>query len=101
MHWVFVVTCGLSLVAMSVVVVFGLLTVVASLVESQALGAWASIVVALGLSSCGMWALVACGRWNLPRPGIELMSLALAGGFLSTAPPGKSSMVTLFMQLAV
>ena len=91
-------------------VVFGLLTVVASLVESQALSAWASIVIALGLSSCGTWALVACGRWNLPRPGIELMSLPLAGGFfffflaggfLSTAPPGKSAMVTLFMQLAV
>ena len=62
-------------------VVFGLLTVVASLVESQALSAWASIVIALGLSSCGTWALVACGRWNLPRPGIELMSLPLAGGF--------------------
>jgi len=27
--------------------------------------------------------------WNLPGPGIELMSLALAGGFLSTAPPWK------------
>ena len=28
--------------------------------------------------------------WNLPAPGIELISPALAGGFLSTAPPGKS-----------
>ena len=28
--------------------------------------------------------------WNLPRPGIEPMSPELAGGFLSTAPPGKS-----------
>ena len=28
--------------------------------------------------------------WNLPRPGIEPMSPALAGGFLSTVPPGKS-----------
>lgn len=29
--------------------------------------------------------------WNLPRPGVELVSLALAGTFLSTAPLGKSS----------
>ena len=28
--------------------------------------------------------------WNLPGPGIEPMSLALAGGFLTTGPPGKS-----------
>ena len=28
--------------------------------------------------------------WDLPRPGIEPGSPALAGGFLSTVPPGKS-----------
>ena len=28
--------------------------------------------------------------WDLPRPGMELVSPALAGGFLTTAPPGKS-----------
>ena len=28
--------------------------------------------------------------WNLPRPGIEPVSLALAGRFLSTVPPGKT-----------
>ena len=28
--------------------------------------------------------------WDLPGPGIELVSLALAGGFLTTVPPGKS-----------
>ena len=28
--------------------------------------------------------------WNLPGPGIEPMSPALAGGFLTTVPPGKS-----------
>ena len=27
--------------------------------------------------------------WDLPGPGIEPMSPALAGGFLTTAPPGK------------
>jgi len=29
--------------------------------------------------------------WDLPRPGIELVSLALADGFLSTETPGKPS----------
>ena len=28
--------------------------------------------------------------WDLPGPGIELVSPALAGRFLTTAPPGKS-----------
>ena len=27
--------------------------------------------------------------WDLPGPGIEPVSPALAGGFLTTAPPGK------------
>ena len=27
--------------------------------------------------------------WDLPEPGIEPVSPALAGGFLTTAPPGK------------
>ena len=27
--------------------------------------------------------------WDLPGPGLEPMSPALAGGFLVTAPPGK------------
>ena len=32
---------------------------------------------------------VACGIL-IPRPGIELTSPALEGGFLTTGPPGKS-----------
>ena len=27
--------------------------------------------------------------WDLPGPGLEPMSLAMADGFLTTAPPGK------------
>jgi len=27
--------------------------------------------------------------WDLPEPGMEPMVLALAGGFLTTGPPGK------------
>ena len=33
--------------------------------------------------------LVACGMWDLPGPGIEPVSPELAGGFLTTVPPGK------------
>ena len=43
------------------------------------------------LSSCGARALLLCGMWDLPGPGLEPVSPALAGGFLNTAPPGKST----------
>ena len=43
------------------------------------------------LSSCGVRAWLPHGMWDLfPRPGIELASPALEGGFLTTGPPGKS-----------
>ena len=57
---------------------------------AQALGVRASVVVAHGLSSCGTWAQLLHGMWDLPGPGIKPMSPALAGGFLTTVPPGKS-----------
>ena len=57
--------------------------------RARALGTWASVVVARRLSSCGAWALLLCGMWDLPGPGLEPVSPALAGGFLTTAPPGK------------
>ena len=33
--------------------------------------------------------------WDLPGPGIEPVSPAFAGGFLTTAPPGKSLILHL------
>ena len=69
---------------------------------AQALGTRASVVVARGLSSCGSRALErrlsSCGTQasllhgicDLPGPGLEPVSPALAGGFLTTVPPGKS-----------
>ena len=80
----------------------GLLIVVASCCGAQAIGAWASVVAARGLSSCGLQALecrlssrgaralLLHGMWDLPGPGIEPVSPALAGGFLTTAPAGFS-----------
>ena len=41
------------------------------------------------LSNCGSWAQLLRGMWDLPRPGLESVSPALAGGFSTTAPPGK------------
>ena len=41
------------------------------------------------LSSCGSWAQLLRGMWDLPRPGLEPVSPALAGRFSTTAPPGK------------
>ena len=41
------------------------------------------------LSSCGSRAQLLRGMWDLPRPGLEPISPALAGRFSTTAPPGK------------
>ena len=35
------------------------------------------------------------GMWDLPGPGLEPVSPALAGRFLTTAPPGKPSVYSL------
>ena len=41
------------------------------------------------LSNCGSRAQLLHGMWDLPRPGLEPVSPALAGKFSTTAPPGK------------
>ena len=41
------------------------------------------------LSNCGSRAQLLRGMWDLPRPGIEPVSPALAGRFSTTVPPGK------------
>ena len=41
------------------------------------------------LSSCGSRAQPLRGLWDLPRPGLEPVSPALAGRVSTTAPPGK------------
>ena len=53
-------------------------------------GSWA---LECRLSSCGAWAQLLCGMWDLPGPGIKPVSPALAGGFLTTAPPGKPPII--------
>ena len=76
---------GLSLVEAgedsSQAAVFKLLTVVVLLSPS-------TVSKCMGFSTCSTWA--PGGMWNPPRPGIEPMSPALAGRFLTTAPLEKS-----------
>ena len=72
-----------------------LLTAVASSVASAGcrhvdLSSCSALALELEFSSGGTGALLLHGMWNLPGPGIKPLSLALAGGFLSAASPGKS-----------
>ena len=60
----------------------GLLVVVASLVAEHGLQA-------CKLSSCGSWAQLPLAMWDPPRPGIEPISPALSGRFLTSGPPGS------------
>ena len=64
------------------IAVRGPLTVVASLAAEHRLQM-------RRLSNCGSWAQLLPGMWDLPRPGLEPVSPALAGRFSTTAPPGK------------
>ena len=72
------------------VTVWGLLISVASLVEQGLKCARASVVAARGLGGRTAWTESPHRIWNLPGPGIEPVSPALAGGFLTTGPPGWS-----------
>ena len=64
------------------IAVRGPLTIAASLVAGHRLQT-------RRLSSCGSWAQPLRGMWDLPRPGLEPVSPALADRFSTTAPPGK------------
>ena len=75
-HWVFIAVLGLILVA-------------ASLVAEHGCRARASLVVVRGFG-CRE------ATWDHPGPGIEPASPALAGGFLTTGPPG-SPRIILFL----
>ena len=64
------------------IAVRGPLTITASLVAEHRLQT-------RRLSSCGSRAQLLRGIWDLPRPGLEPVSPALAGRFSTTTPPGK------------
>ena len=64
------------------IAVRGPLTVAASLVAEHRLQT-------CRLSNCGSRAQFLRGVWDLPGPGLEPVSRALAGRFSTTVPPGK------------
>ena len=96
--WVFLSVRGLSLVAVSgghsSSRCTGLSPIAASLVAEHRLQTHR-------LSSCGSRAQLLRRMWDLPRPGLEPVSPALAGRFLTTAPPGKpqqnSILISVFL----
>ena len=51
----------------------------------------------MGFSSDETLAWLPRGMWDLPRSGINPVSPALAGGFLTTRPPGKSLHISYSM----
>ena len=96
--WVFVAACGLSLVAASRG--YSLLWCMSFSLQWLLL-LWNMGSRCTGFSSCGSralqhrfsscdaWVLLLRGMWDLPGPGLEPVPPALAGRFLTTAPPGK------------
>ena len=64
------------------IAVRGPLTIAASLVAEHRLQA-------RRLSSCGSRTQLLRDMWDLPRPGLEPVSPALAGRLSTTVPPGK------------
>ena len=84
--WVFVAAYGFSLVAASMgysllwCVGFSLQWLL--LLQSTGSRLAGSVVTVHGLS-------LLRGMWDIPGPGLEPVSPALAGRFLTTAPPGK------------
>ena len=72
---------------------------------ARALGAWPSScglwALLHRLSSCGARAYLLCGMWNHPGPGLKPVSPALAGGFLTTVPPGKSQCKILRLSISL
>ena len=74
------------------IAVHGPLTIAASLVAEHRLQT-------RRLSNCGSRAQLLHGMWDLPRPGLEPVSPALAGRLPTTAPPGKPQGLYFFNYL--
>ena len=64
------------------IAVRGPLTIAASLIAEHRLQT-------RRLSNCGSQAQLLRSMWDLPRPGLEPVSPALAGRLSTTVPPGK------------
>ena len=76
------------------IAVCGPLTIAASLVAEHRLQT-------RRFSNCGSRAQLLRGMWDLPRPGLEPVSPALAGRFSTTAPPGKPLPLILMSKVSL
>ena len=97
MCWVFIAACELSLVAASgghsllqCVDLLQWLLLWSTGSRQAGFSSCGSLALERRLSSCSTQAYLLRGMWDLPGPGLEPMSPELAGGFLTTVPPGKS-----------
>ena len=61
----------------------------ASVAAAQGLDSCGSQALEHRLNSCGAWARLLYGLWDLPGSGIEPVSAALLGRVFPTEPPGK------------
>ena len=86
LRWVFVAVQGLSVVSASRG--YSLLQCMGFSLRWLLL-LWSIGSRLMGFSSCGTQAQLLCSMWDLPGTGLEPVSPALAGRFLTTAPPGK------------
>ena len=107
--WVFVAVCGLSLVAASggssSLWCAGFSLQRPFLLRSTGsrragFSSCGSRALEHRLSSCGVWAQLLRGMQDPPGPGLEPVSPALAGGFSTTAPPGKPSICFFNLSLS-
>ena len=102
LYWVFIAVRGLSLVASggySSLLCVGfslwcLLLLQSTGCRHTGFSNCGSRALEHRLSSCGAWALLLHGMWDPPGPGLEPVSPALAGRFLTTAPPEKPLIVS-------
>ena len=81
--------CGLLTAEASLLAELGLQGVQASLAATRGLSRCGSQALEHRLSSCGARSSCSMACWDLPGPGNEPVSPALAGGFFTTEPSGK------------
>ena len=108
LHWVFIAVHGLSLVAVSGDYSLSwcagfslqwLLLLQSTGSRHEGFSSCGLRALERRLSSCGAWAYLLHGMWELSGPGLESMSPALAGRFLTTAPQGKPLLLPLYLPL--
>ena len=85
----FIAVCGPLTLAASLVAEHRLQTCTLGNCGSRALG------------NCGSRVQLLRGMWDLPRPGLEPVSPALAGRLSTTAPPGKPQLFAFTHHLMV